>query len=300
MNQYLSQSFNTHTLAVSANIVTSDGYLLIAKRSSGSIDSNTYYCSVNGQSEFYDENVQFYQNSVYEDLPTMHFDKNNRIDFSHEMSREAIAELGIYHLKDQWNIIGLSYLSINNNNRPIKKRRMHFNLLMENQTDQTFKDIYDKKDSQTESFEHDDLLGFKTEIFRSRAQLSRFYIKKSVGWILNQQIYSVPLLTALLILLYLFGQNNSKIFLSDWQNLLQPFIQDSITWLVISILIVFHIIKVWMGNYYLIFKKNSYKGILKKDDNIFSHIYKEHKNFSQYNVVARMLIVLHYRNMLKK
>ncbi|WP_050183299.1 hypothetical protein [Domibacillus robiginosus] len=48
VNAYLRQSPNTHTVAVSGNIVDEGGGLLLAMRHAQSIDSGTYYCSVNG------------------------------------------------------------------------------------------------------------------------------------------------------------------------------------------------------------------------------------------------------------
>ena len=87
-------SFNTHTIAVSANIETVDDYLLFGKREIKSIDAGKYYCSVNGQSEFLDENVSFYRTSVYEDLPTMDYNSKYSIDIENEISREAIEEIG--------------------------------------------------------------------------------------------------------------------------------------------------------------------------------------------------------------
>lgn len=102
INKYLKSSFNTHTVAVSANIETADQYLLVGKRGKGTIDVGEYYCSVNGQSEFNDENVLFYQDSVYEDLPTLDFNSKKRLDLNNEIQRETIAELGISMFEQDW------------------------------------------------------------------------------------------------------------------------------------------------------------------------------------------------------
>lgn len=91
INEYLANSMNTHTIAVSANIKTSDQLLIIGKRSATAIDAGEYYCSVNGQSEFQDANVSFYKTSVFEDLPSMDYQSECRIDLTNEIQREAIA-----------------------------------------------------------------------------------------------------------------------------------------------------------------------------------------------------------------
>ena len=65
INGYLQRSINSNTIAVSANLVSRDGCLIAAVRDGSSIDSNTGYCSANGQTEFRDNFVTFYRNSVY-------------------------------------------------------------------------------------------------------------------------------------------------------------------------------------------------------------------------------------------
>ncbi|MDF0479579.1 hypothetical protein OL233_04680 [Vagococcus sp. PNs007] len=139
MNSYLKESLNSHTIAVSANVVTSDDYLILGRRSSSSIDSDSYYCSANGQSEFYDKNVKFYQQSVTEDTPYLEFSQDARNNFALEIEREVEAELGISDFEKSWEYYGISYLSIHNKeihsleeSSKISKRRMHFNVLLHN------------------------------------------------------------------------------------------------------------------------------------------------------------------------
>lgn len=175
MNDYLKHSFNTHTIAVSGNIVTKDGYLLIAKRSDKSIDAGTFYCSVNGQSEFLDENVEFYRKSVFEDLPTFNYDSKYRLDFQNEIERESIAEIGVSLFTRDWGYYGISFLGINNVNRnkdKIINRRMHFNILMFNRSFQDFEEILKQHLFVTEAFENKSIEGIKIRVyknFRSRA-----------------------------------------------------------------------------------------------------------------------------------
>lgn len=103
LNDYLRQSFNTHTIAVSYNIKTADGYYIAAKRNTNCIDTGEYYCAANGQSEFIDKHASFYQESVFEDMPTMVYDSEYRVDLNNELRREVIAELGISSLNSEWN-----------------------------------------------------------------------------------------------------------------------------------------------------------------------------------------------------
>ncbi|PTQ85954.1 hypothetical protein C8U37_10257 [Trichococcus patagoniensis] len=168
LNQYLERSLNSNTVAVSANIVTKDDYLLIGKRGELTIDNSQYYCSVNGQSEFRDPNVSFYRNSVFEDLPSMEFDSKYRIDLNNEIQREALAELGLPFFEHEWSYYGISYLSINNSvideQRQVMKRRMHFNVLTHNSTSYTFADINKSQKKATESFENERLRGIKIKV----------------------------------------------------------------------------------------------------------------------------------------
>lgn len=60
------------------------------------------YPSVNGQSEIYDFNVEFYNESVYEDLPTLLAEERTRLDYNKELDRESYAELHIKSFVEEW------------------------------------------------------------------------------------------------------------------------------------------------------------------------------------------------------
>lgn len=185
VNQYLKKSLNTHGIAVSANIVTQDDYLIIGKRDPYAIDNGEYYPSANGQAEFVDENVQFYQMSVYEDLPTLNYDSSMRLDLNYEIQREALAELGIGVFKHGWNYYGLSYLSINNlgkNTEEITKRRMHFNVLTSNQTRQNFAEVVESQKYATESFESIHVEGIKLNLYSSIGNKFKDKLRKFVDY----------------------------------------------------------------------------------------------------------------------
>ncbi|TJX68842.1 hypothetical protein E8P77_01205 [Soehngenia saccharolytica] len=197
INEYLKTSLNTHTIAVSSNLVTTDDYLIVAIRGNKSIDSGEIYCSVNGQSEFVDENVPFYRQSVYEDLPTMDYFSKTRVDLNYEIQRECIAELGITSFNYGWKYNGVSYLSINNrsdlymdinsksknngpndNNYPYVKRRMHFNVLLNNRVPYTFFEVKKAYKTATECFENKSLIGIKINIHESKI---KYLLQKSIN-----------------------------------------------------------------------------------------------------------------------
>lgn len=168
INQYLSKSYNTHTIAVSGNVITKDNALLVAIRHKDVIDSGTYYCSVNGQSEFRDNHVSFYMESVYEDYPTLVAEPNVRNDFGDELNREAVAELNI-HLKGAWQYYGLAILGIQNKDgKPTNTRRMHFNVLAYNSADEYLQDIITLRTGATERYENLVIKGIKMHLFYNR------------------------------------------------------------------------------------------------------------------------------------
>lgn len=295
LNDYLEKSYNTHTVAVSGNIVTSDDYLLTTVRSSKSIDAETIYMSVNGQSEFYDKNVDFYQDSVYEDIPTMHYDKDLRINFINEIEREAAAELGIINFESDWEMFGLSFLSINNSNKDtskINKRRMHFNINFENKCILNFNEVYNRKNMNTESFENEDIFGYKIIVNNSLTESIKNIVKLFVSFNINHQVFSVPIWTFIFLLIYA----NSKVESIDQ---LLPFIKNSIiddgvTWLVILLLIVMQIINWVLKNHTTVFKKKIFIYNVFMRNSTLKFLEKRHKNFEKYNVILKIMMYLHY------
>jgi hypothetical protein len=220
LNNFLKNSINTNTIAVSANIITKDNCLIIGKRSEESIDKGTYYCSVNGQSEFQDEHVPFYHNSVYVDLPSMNYHSKYRIDLNKEIERETIAELGISTFDQDWQYYGVSFLSINNSEHktshdkflmflisclttknppynPLKRRRMHFNVLTMNTTPYTFKEILKSQKTAVERFENEHIRGIKLNIHQSRFNFLWHNIKAIWEWFAKNR--------ANIVLIYFFA-----------------------------------------------------------------------------------------------
>ncbi|MDE5562792.1 MAG: hypothetical protein K2J01_04525 [Clostridiales bacterium] len=184
VNAFLELSYSAHNLAVSGNIITADGYLILAKRGQKTIDTNTYYCSINGQSEICDKTVGFYQQSVYEDIPTLHVDDKSRIDFMGELERETEAELNIICPSSHWELQGVSFLSIMNlNGKDASRRRFHFNILGECHTEYDLAQIIKTQKKATEKFENSRIIGVK--IKRHKNVFSRIIdsIKSAFMWI---------------------------------------------------------------------------------------------------------------------
>lgn len=197
INKYLANTLNTNTIAVSANIITSDEILIVGKRADSSIDSGECYCSVNGQSEFRDENVDFYYKSVYEDLPSLEYGSKYRVDLDDEIRREVIAELGICNLNSTWDYYGASYLSKNNfpeksdenigidESSKVKNRRMHFNVLSSNKTDLSYKEVLKSSKNAVEKFENSKILGFKLSVFVNIFGRMKSHFHEFIKWLLN-------------------------------------------------------------------------------------------------------------------
>lgn len=166
VNKYLRESNNTHTVAVSGNLITKSNTVLVANRHHKVIDSGTYYCSVNGQSEFRDKNVSFYQESVNEDYPTLVADPDYRNGFSDELNRETLAELNISSLKRDWEYYGIAILGIHNkNDKPVYTRRMHFNILANNLVEEDLNNIILLRSNATEKYENQMISGIKLDIY---------------------------------------------------------------------------------------------------------------------------------------
>lgn len=77
LNEYLKYSIAQHNINISGNLITEDGVCLYTLRGGNIEDSGDYYCSANGGSEIYDKSVDFYRNSVEEDIPSIRYGNEN-------------------------------------------------------------------------------------------------------------------------------------------------------------------------------------------------------------------------------
>ena len=243
INSYLSGSLNTNTIAVSSNIITSDELLIVGKRADSSIDGGEYYCSVNGQSEFKDENVDFYYQSVYEDLPSLEYNSKYRVDLDNEIKRETIAELGICNLYSVWEYYGVSYLSKSNfpqkldysispdESMLVNKRRMHFNVLSSNRTDLSFRDVLINSNNAIEKFENSKIIGLKLSVYKNKFHKVRVNFLRFYQWIENN---SSRIFLFILFLTVIF--NKEILTYDDLGNILQ---------FILLIIYLFIILKEW-------------------------------------------------------
>ncbi len=169
VNEYIKYSYNVNQIAVSGNIKTPKKEVLFGLRASKNIDNGALYPSVNGNAEVYDENVQFYNNSVYEDLPTVYL-HTKRSDLLGEISREAYGELNIVLAKESWSCYGM-IISGNmpkTSNGNTLNRRCHFNLIFENEVDETFDKIKNRSRKASESFENKNFAAIIIKYYKTR------------------------------------------------------------------------------------------------------------------------------------
>jgi len=155
VNEYIKNSYNVNQIGVSSSLKTPKQELLFGLRAAKNIDDGALYPSVNGNAEVYDEGVQFYNHSVYEDLPTI-FLHNKRSDLQGEIAREAYGELNMVSTKESWSCYGM----ILSGNLPqavpgnSASRRCHFNVLFENEISDTLDEIQDRFQKASEAFEN--------------------------------------------------------------------------------------------------------------------------------------------------
>ncbi len=170
VNEYIKCSYNVNQIGVSSNIKTPKNEILFGLRAASNIDDGALYPSVNGNAEVYDADVQFYNNSVYEDLPTVYIDKE-RSDLLGEIARESYGELNMTSTKESWSCHGmvisgnLPQTDQGNNS----KRRCHFNVLFENEVDKTLDEIMQHYRTASESFENKCFAAIIIKCYKNRA-----------------------------------------------------------------------------------------------------------------------------------
>ncbi len=205
INEYLRVTSNVNQIGVSANIVTSDGVLLIGKRSSQAIDGGHLYPSVNGNAEVEDKNVSFYKYSVYEDFPTINLN-DHRIDFLGEIAREAYAELRLDIPKQDWNCFGITIsgtdFSDHQTNGPysLTHRRMHFNLLFDTTIDMNYSNVIDKSTHAAESFENEKIIGIQVGYYKNKLSKCMSSIRSFLAGILSAKDFIEAFLLIILFI----------------------------------------------------------------------------------------------------
>ena len=166
VNKYLKTSTFPNIIGVTGNITTLDNMLIVCKRGQKVEDSSTVYPSVNGHAEFYDQNVSFYKESAFEDVPTIIARTEARIDFIGEITRETTAELNVEDFKQKWQYLGLSVLGI----KPYEgqlKRRFHFNILMQNKINHAAIEVISEHRKAIENYENEKLFMINLHVYQS-------------------------------------------------------------------------------------------------------------------------------------
>ena len=178
LNEYLKKSPGIHNINVSGNVITSDGYCIYTKRGKNIEDEGNFYCSVNGGSEINDAQVEFYCNSVEEDLPTLTYESEKKVFFGGELTRETQAELGITNISDIWEYYGLSIMGRIDEKHVERGIWFHFNVLGEKHCSETFEQIYELQKTATEHFENRDIFGYRFNYYQTQ---SAFLKQKSLN-----------------------------------------------------------------------------------------------------------------------
>ena len=169
INEYIKNSYNVNQIGVSSNIKTPKKEILFGLRAAKNIDDGALYPSVNGNAEVYDEDVQFYNNSVYEDLPTIYLNQR-RSDLLGEIAREAYGELNMISTKESWSCHGM----IISGNLPSlsldgpTNRRCHFNVLFENEIDESLEEIKNRYRKASEAFENKNFAAIVIKYYKNR------------------------------------------------------------------------------------------------------------------------------------
>ncbi len=212
VSDYLRKSNNVNQICVSGNIVTLDGYVILGRRSAGSIDNKSIYPGVNGNAEVADGDVSFYNESVYEDYPTIRTD-GHRIDFFGEIGRETYGELHQNLSEQEWIAYGVT-LSGNTPLSPEKDpdgrdaynqsfRRMHFNIILEHPCDKTFNAIEKESVLAAEAFETKSYLGVKVLCEKNHWTLVKNSIVRGLrSLITHKEVLDSVIAIALFLLAY--------------------------------------------------------------------------------------------------
>ncbi len=199
INEYIRCSYNVNQIGVSSNIKTADGEVLFGLRGAKNIDGGALYPSVNGNAEVYDEDVQFYNNSVYEDLPSVYIDQK-RSDLQGEIAREAYGELNLTSTKESWSCHGI----IISGNLPDadkdKPRRCHFNVLFENEVCETSDEIRQRFHKASESFENKTFSAIRVRCYKNKV----YSVFGGIVGFLQYVLRSKDIIESVLLLLVAF------------------------------------------------------------------------------------------------
>lgn len=209
LNNYLKESKHTHYINVSANITSSEGYLVYCLRGT-SDDKNTLYCSANGVSEVYDDKVDYYMFSVNDDVPTINVDKTiNRVDFSNEINREIRAELNIENMTNIYDFYGFTIMAQIENGELVDP--CHFNILSSTHCYEEFNDICKHHEVAIEKSEIKEIFGWNIKKFANTWTMHLYYLLAVLKFIVEYD----KLILAICVILAV----NKQLFKFNFDNL---------------------------------------------------------------------------------
>ena len=216
VNAYLDKCFNVNQIGVSANLMTKDDVMLMGRRSPASIDGECLYPGVNGNAEAADRKVAFYNESMYEDFPTIRTD-SDRIDFLGEIGRECYAELKLDLPKQEWKCYGITISGdLPKDPGPDDtvylppSRRLHFNIIFEQSCDISFYHAEKGSHMATEAFESNKLLGVVVKCYKNRLALIWDKITDIAEGIAEQKDVVESILVLLLFLSTMMAGDRSE------------------------------------------------------------------------------------------
>lgn len=291
INEYLKKTYNVNQIVVSGNIVLKDDTLIFSIRGKKSIDyenngKDKLYPGSNGNAEIISKDVDFYKNSVEEDLPTI--DLNNiRLDFNLELTRETYSELKVISNPLEWDYYGICLSGAKNRYEVdgITYRKMHFNVLAKQKIDMDFKDVCKSQATATESYESKDIVGLKLKGYKNLFDMILNKIKSFIKLIYKSE---KTIKAIILFLSFIFAVQNKKETPFEVVSSVASYLLGFITLIIFTMDIV---------NYYK--KKKKYYGKIKTEnyyfgeENIKLKLIKYYKKYYKFHPATMTLLCLH-------
>ena len=245
VNSYLAASVNVNQIGVSANLTTENGLLLLGKRGqkTNSYDGRELYPSANGNVEFADERVSFYQYSTHEDVPTM---KQGAVrnDFTGEITRETESELSVLCSDNVFSCVGLTICASipetenagkdssenpskapsegssgdKNNEYTVSQRRCHFNIIYDAHIVESYHEVTVKSKNANEAFENERLRGLHVGCHKNIVTATLSLLARLIGFLSDRKdFFESVLIITLAALSWRTAESGS---FSSWLSLI--------------------------------------------------------------------------------
>lgn len=219
INRYLECSYNVNQIGVTANVISSNGFLIYGKRGANAIDSGKIYPSVNGNAEIADADVEFYRDSVNVDYPTLNIDSAQN-GFGMELCREGEAELNFEFNNNLLKCYGMVISGcIPAETEALEKypdhRRLHFNILFKQKVNADFREIKRLQSIATEKYENSELHGVSVKTYKGFFDFLKKTIEQGIRKLLKCRLVITNIFT---IALFLLSFNTISFSLKDWSS----------------------------------------------------------------------------------